>query len=103
MLLFVRIIARRTLRAFWEHQGHGDSEQPLRSWFAEVRRATWRSPAEVKAAHRNASILSNNRVVFNVAGNKYRLVVAMKYTAQIAFIRFVGTHEQYDRITAEEV
>jgi mRNA interferase HigB len=99
----VRIIARRTLLAFWSDRHCRDAEQPLRAWFTEVRRATWRTPADIKAAHRSASFLGNNRVVFNVAGNKYRLVVAVKYTAQIVFIRFVGTHEQYDAIDAEEV
>jgi len=99
----VRVIARRTLREFWEERGHGDAEQPLRAWFAEARRATWRTPADVKAAYRNASFVGNDRVVFNIGGNKYRLVVALKYSAQIAFIRFVGTHAEYDDIDVEEV
>ena len=99
----VRVIARRTLREFWEQRGHRDAEQPLRAWFAEARRATWRTPADVKAAYRNASFVGNHRVVFNIAGNKYRLVVALKYSAQIAFIRFVGTHAAYDQIDVEEV
>ena len=97
----MRVIARRTLKVFWDD--HRDAEQPLRAWFAEARRATWRTPADIKAAHRNASIIGNNRVVFNVGGNRYRLVAAVKYTAQIVFIRFVGTHAQYDRVKAEEV
>lgn len=99
----MRIISRRTLLEFWSDRRYRDAEQPLRAWFTEVKRATWRTPADVKAAHRNASFLANNRVVFNIAGNKYRLVVAVKYTAQIVFVRFVGTHEQYDAIDAEEV
>lgn len=99
----VRIIARRTLQDFWTDARYRDAEQPLRAWYTEVKRAEWRAPADVKAAHRNASFLANNRVVFNIAGNKYRLVVAVKYTAQIVFIRFVGTHAQYDAIDAEEV
>lgn len=99
----VRIIARRTLQEFWADPRYRDAEQPLRAWFTEVKRAEWHTPAEIKAAHRNASFLANNRVVFNIAGNKYRLVVAVKYTAQIVFIRFVGTHAQYDAIDAEEV
>lgn len=99
----VRVIARRTLRDFWLRAGHGDAEQPLRAWFAEVRRATWRTPADVKAAHRNASFVGEDRVVFNVGGNKYRLVVAVKYSAQIVFVRFVGTHKAYDRIDARKV
>jgi mRNA interferase HigB len=99
----VRVIARRTLREFWEQRGHGDAEQPLRAWFAEARRATWRTPSDVKAAYRNASFVGNDRVIFNIGGNKYRLVVALKYSAQIAFIRFVGTHAAYDKIDVEEV
>jgi mRNA interferase HigB len=99
----VRIISRRTLRDFWGRRGRGDSEVPLRAWFAEVRQAAWRTPAAVKEAHRNASFVGGDRVVFNVGGNKYRLVVAVKYSAQIVFIRFVGTHAEYDEIDAREV
>jgi mRNA interferase HigB len=99
----VRIIARRTLREFWEKPVHQDSEQPLRAWFAEASRADWATPADVKKQHRNASIVGNSRVVFNIGGNKYRLVVAFKYEARIAFIRFVGTHAAYDRIDVGEV
>ena len=99
----VRVIARRTLRECWAQRGHGDAEQPLRAWFAEARRAAWRTPSDVKAAYRNASFVGNDRVVFNIGGNKYRLVVALKYSAQIAFIRFVGTHAAYDKIDVEEV
>lgn len=99
----VRIIARKTLREFWEERGHRYAEQPLRAWFAEVRKAAWRAPAEIKAAHRNASFVGFDRVVFNVGGNKYRLIVAVKYSAQLVFIRFVGTHADYDDIDAEEV
>jgi mRNA interferase HigB len=99
----VRIIARRTLREFWERPGRQDSEQPLRAWFAEAAKADWATPADIKQRHRNASIVGNSRVVFNIGGNKYRLVVAIKYEARIAFIRFVGTHAAYDRIDAEKV
>jgi mRNA interferase HigB len=99
----VRIIARRTLREFWGERSHRDAEQPLRAWFAEVRRAAWRTPADIKAAHRNASFVGSDRVVFNIGGNKYRLVVAVKYSAQLVFIRFVGTHADYDDIDAGEV
>jgi mRNA interferase HigB len=99
----VRIIARRTLREFWEKPGHQDSEQPLRAWFAEAAKAEWSSPADIKKQHRNASIVGNSRVVFNIGGNKYRLVVAIRYEARIAFIRFVGTHVAYDGIDVEKV
>jgi mRNA interferase HigB len=99
----VRVISRRTLREFWAQRSHRDAEQPLRAWFAEVRRAAWRTPADIKAAHRNASFVGSDRVVFNIGGNKYRLVVAVKYSAQLVFVRFVGTHADYDDIDAEEV
>ncbi|MDD5307104.1 MAG: type II toxin-antitoxin system HigB family toxin [Deltaproteobacteria bacterium] len=99
----MRIIARSTLRDFWRRKGHADAEQPLRAWFAEARRAQWRGPADVKARYATASILGKDRIVFNIGGNKYRLVVAVKYEARIVFIRFVGTHAEYDRIRAQEV
>lgn len=101
--LAVRVIARKTLRLFWERPGHGDAEQPLKAWFAEARRASWTTPADIKEQYRTASILKGGRAVFNIGGNKYRLVVAVRYEAQIVFIRFVGTHSGYDRINAEEV
>jgi mRNA interferase HigB len=99
----VRIIARRTLTEFWERDRCRDSEQPLRSWFAEARKATWKTPNEIRAQYRNASVAGNDRVVFNIGGNKYRLVVAVRYDLGIIFIRFVGTHRQYDRINVKEV
>jgi mRNA interferase HigB len=99
----MRIISRKTLRQFWERPAYSDSEQPLRAWFREASRADWKSPAEVKAAFRSASILKNNRVVFNIAGNKYRLVVRVNYAYRVIYVRFVGTHRQYDRIRAEEI
>lgn len=99
----MRIISRKTLRDFWVRPGRRDAEVPLRAWFAGVRQAAWRTPADVKAAHRSASFVGGDRVVFNVGGNKYRLVVAVKYSAQIVFVRFVGTHADYDEIDAREV
>ena len=99
----MRVIARRTLREFWERPGRSDAEQPLRAWFVEARQAEWRTPSAIKARYASASIIANDRVVFNIGGNKYRLVVAIRYEAQIAFIRFIGTHAEYDRIDAEDV
>lgn len=99
----MRVIARRTLREFWAQRSRRDAEQPLRAWFAEARLATWRTPTDIKRAHRNASFVGSDRVVFNIGGNKYRLVVAVKYSAQIVFIRFVGTHAGYDGIDAGKV
>ena len=97
----MRVIALRTLRDFWEL--HADSETPLRAWYHEADQAEWDSPSAVKAKYGNASILGGNRVVFNIKGNDYRLVVKIHYDRQIVYIRFVGTHAQYDRINAEEV
>ena len=80
-----------------------DSERPLRSWYGTVKRADWSGPVEIKGQYANASILSGNRVVFNIAGNKYRLIVRFNYAYRIGYIRFIGTHEQYDKIDAETV
>lgn len=94
----MHIIALKTLREFW--QKHPQAEVPLRAWHADASRADWRSPADIKAAYRSASFLANNRVVFNIKGNDYRLVVAVRYNPGLMFIRFVGTHAEYDRIDA---
>jgi mRNA interferase HigB len=99
----MRILSRRTLRQFWERSQHADSEQPLRAWFREASKADWESPADVKAAYRSASFVGNDRVVFNIAGNKYRLVVRINYHYRIVYVRFVGTHRQYDKIEVDEV
>lgn len=97
----MRIISRRTLREFWTK--HSDAERPLQAWHANVKRANWRTPSDVKAAYRNASFVENNRVVFNIKGNTYRLVVAINYQYGIIYIRFIGTHQEYDRIDAATV
>jgi mRNA interferase HigB len=99
----MRIISRKTLRQFWERRPYADSEQPLRAWFREASRADWKNPAEVKTAYRSASIVGKDRVVFNIAGNKYRLVVRVNYAYRVVYVRFVGTHRQYDRIDVKEV
>ena len=97
----MRIVALSTLRIFWEK--HPDAEMPLRNWHAEASRAYWRTPADIKAAYRNASFTANNRVVFNIKGNDYRLVVAVHYDRGQMFVRFVGTHRQYDKINVETI
>jgi mRNA interferase HigB len=98
----MRVIAKRTLREFWESTPkYADAEDPLRAWYREAKQASWLTPADVKEQYRNASILKNNRIVFNIAGNKYRLVVEINYIAQIIFIRFIGTHQEYDSIDVE--
>ncbi len=97
----MRIISRRRLIEFWE--SHPDAEQPLRAWYAEAKIASWNSPAEIKAVYRSVSILPHNRVVFNIKGNTYRLVVIVEYTQGKMFIRFVGTHAEYSRIDATSI
>jgi mRNA interferase HigB len=97
----VRVISRKALRLFWE--SHADARQALQAWYADAKRANWKSPADIKKAYRNASIIANNRVVFNVKGNRYRVVVAVQYKLGIVFIRFVGTHQEYDQIDATTV
>jgi mRNA interferase HigB len=100
----MRVIAKRTLREFWQSSSqYGDAQGPIEAWHAEAEKASWRTPQEVKAQFRPASVLKGGRVVFNMAGNKYRLVVALDYTRQACFVKFIGTHEQYDRINAETV
>jgi mRNA interferase HigB len=89
------------LREFWEK--HPQSEMPLRSWYADACHADWRTPADIKATHRNASFVGSNRVIFNIKGNDYRLIVAVHYNRGMLYIRFVGTHAEYDAINAGKV
>ncbi len=97
----MRIIARRTLRSFW--QRHPDAEGALRSWYHDTLRADWRSPADIKRVYANASVVGATRVVFNIGGNKYRLIVAINYPYRVCYIRFVGTHADYDRVNAKTI
>ena len=99
----MRVIAKSTLVKFWGQPEYSDSEGALKSWYDEAVKAAWKTPQEVKEQYRSASICGNNRVVFNIAGNKYRLVVEMQYGAGIAWVKFVGTHARYDRIDVETV
>lgn len=99
--LFVRIISRRILREFWEI--HPEAMISLQTWFHDVEHASWDSPADIKAVYQNASIVANNRVVFNIKGNRYRLVVVVVYQHNVIYIRFVGTHEEYDRIDVTKI
>ena len=92
----MRIISRRILREFWVK--HPDSSIALQTWFHDVERASWNTPSDIKAIFRNASFVANNRVVFNIKGNRYRLVVVVVYQHSVVYIRFVGTHEEYDQI-----
>jgi mRNA interferase HigB len=97
----MQIIALRTLRAFWTL--HPQAEQPLKSWFSAVKKAEWQSPADVKAMYRSADFVADNRVIFNIGGNKYRLVVHVSYEFRRVLIKFVGIHSDYDNIDAESV
>ena len=99
----MRVVARRMLREFWETDGHEDAEGPLKSWFREVEAAEWHSPADIEAQYASASILKNGRVVFNIRGNKYRLVAKIIFTTGFVYIRFIGTHAEYDEINVDEV
>jgi mRNA interferase HigB len=99
----MRVIAKRTLRQFWEHTRYADSQGPLEAWHAEALKAAWKTPQEIKAQFRSASILQGGRVVFNIGGNKYRLVVAIDYRRQACFVKFIGTHRQYDAIDVETI
>jgi mRNA interferase HigB len=90
-----------TLRAFWKL--HPDAEQPLKAWYEEASNASWAQPADIKAQYRSASVLKNRRVVFNINGNDYRLIVAIAYKLQIVYVKFVGTHAAYDSVDAETV
>ena len=95
----MRIIAKKTLREFWEV--HKDSEQQLKAWYQETLKAEWITPGQIKRAYPSASCLANNRVVFNIKGNQYRLIVKISYDYQMVWIRFIGTHAVYAKINAK--
>lgn len=97
----MRVIARRTLREFGEREP--EAQASLNAWYHEAKGAEWKTPVDIKEKYRSASILKSGRVVFNIAGNKYRLVVRIDYEFAIVFIRFIDTHAEYDKIDADEV
>jgi len=102
----MRIIARKAIRAYWESYGGSDQpalENALKAWYREVSKAQWATANDVKRKYRNASILKKGRVVFNICGNKFRLVVWVNYSVGVVYIKWVGTHVEYDDIDAEEV
>jgi mRNA interferase HigB len=100
----MRVIALSTLKSFW---GRGpkfsDSREPILAWYRHVCRANWATPADVKKSFRSASILQDGRAVFNIAGNKYRIVVWINYPYRVVYIRFVGTHAEYDKIDVQQI
>ena len=100
-IVMMRIISRKTLRGFWEK--YPDAEAPLKAWYRVAKTAIWLTPTDIKAQYRNASFVGSDRVVFNIAGNNYRLVVRVNYAYQALYIRFVGTHREYDTIDIREV
>lgn len=97
----MRIIAKSTLKKFWEK--YHDAEQPLKAWYDEARKAEWNSFQDIKKQFRSASIVGNDRVVFNIKGNDYRLIVLILFRKGKAFIRFVGTHAEYNKIDAKTI
>ena len=97
----MRVIAKKTIREFWER--HGDCEQQLKAWFQETSKAQWRNTKVIKSEYPTASFLSDNRVVFNINGNHYRLIVKINFDYQIVWIRFIGTHAEYDKIDATKI
>ncbi|MEA1872982.1 MAG: type II toxin-antitoxin system HigB family toxin [Bacteroidota bacterium] len=99
----MRIIAFRTLREFWENPKYSDSETSLRSWYHDAKNSDWKNPNELKQQYKNASIVGEGRAVFNIKGNYYRLVVSIDYVFQVIFVRFIGTHKQYDKIDTKTI
>ena len=97
----MRVIAKKILREFWEKQN--DSEEQLKTWYKEESKAVWTSPNDIKSEYPKASILKSGRVVFNICGNKYRLIVQINYIRKWVFIRFIGTHAEYDKQDANEI
>ena len=101
LYLSVRVIAIKTLKGF--RRRHPDAEQPIKAWYAETKKADWQKPTDITKQYRTASILGNNRVVFNIKGNDYRLITVINYDFKIVYVRFIGTHKEYDKINAEEI
>lgn len=97
----LRVVAKKILRDFWEK--HADCEQQLKSWFQEVQKSEWKNPNQIKLDYPSASILNNNRVVFNIKGNNYRLIAKISFEYQMVWIRFIGTHGEYDKINANTI
>lgn len=97
----MRVIAKKILREFWEK--HSDCEQQLKSWYQEADKGTWKSLNELKSEYPSASVLEDNRVCFNIKGNNYRLIVKINFNYQMMWIRFIGTHVEYDKINANKI
>lgn len=97
----MRVIAKKILRDYWNL--HSECEQQLKTWYNEAADAVWKTPNDIKKEYPSASFLEDNRVVFNIKGNKHRLIVRINYHYQMVWIRFIGTHAQYDKIEASKI
>lgn len=99
----MRIIAKKTLSEFWAQKRYTDAQGPLEAWHDEASAASWKTPQDIKNLYASASFVGNDRAVFNIGGNKYRLVVEVQFAAGIVWVKFVGTHAQYDKMDAATV
>ena len=99
----MHVVALRNLQSYWEQPRRSVAQGALKAWFAEAKLAQWTSPQDVKNQYANASIIANNRVVFNIKGNDYRLIVAIAYRMQYVYVKFIGTHAEYDKVDASAV
>jgi mRNA interferase HigB len=97
----MRVIAKKVIREFWIK--HADSMDQLKTWYKEASRANWNNPGDIKSEYAKASILKNGRIVFNICGNKYRLIVDINYKRKWVFVLFIGTHKEYDRVDAQKI
>lgn len=97
----MRIFSRKALREFWEK--HPDAQQALQAWYIDVKHAEWKKPSDIKNIYQTASFLQDNRIVFNIKGNHYRVVVAVQYKNRIVYIRFIGTHQEYDKMDLTKI
>ena len=100
-IISVRVISKKILVEYYEK--HKETKSQLETWYREAKNAEWRNPQEVKEKYRSASIIGGNKVVFNIKGNKYRLVTRINYRMKIVYIKFIGTHKEYDKINVEEI
>ena len=97
----MRVIAKAPLREFWTV--HADAEDALKAWLLDAQKAEWNSPNDITGGYANTSILGDSRVCFNIRGNRYRLIVKVLYAAQVVYVKFIGTHAEYDKVDAEKV
>ncbi len=97
----LRVIAKKVLREFWEK--HNDCEQQLKAWFQEASKAEWKNSNEIKTEYPSASIIGNDRIVFNIKGSSYRVIIKINFDYQMIWIRFIGTHPEYDKVNAKTI